>query len=53
VADDLDNIGFAVLANTRPEKLSHLNHKLELLKQKIDEVGAEDKESSNLVLKRY
>jgi uncharacterized membrane protein (TIGR01666 family) len=52
VADDLDNIGFAVLANTRPEKLSHLNERLERLKQKIDEVGAEDKESSNLVLKK-
>ncbi|MEO7214410.1 FUSC family membrane protein [Mucilaginibacter sp.] len=52
VADDLDIIGFAVLANTRPEKLSNLNHKLELLKLKIDEVGAEDKESSNLVLKK-
>lgn len=52
VADDLDNIGYAVLANTRPEKLNHLNHKLELLKQKIDEVGADDKETSNLVLKK-
>jgi uncharacterized membrane protein (TIGR01666 family) len=52
VADDLDNIGFAVLANTRPEKLSNLNHRLELLKLKIDEIGARDKESSNLVLKK-
>jgi uncharacterized membrane protein (TIGR01666 family) len=52
LAEDLDNIGFAVLANTRPEKLSNLNQKLELLKQKIDEVGAGDKESSNLVLKK-
>ena len=52
VADDLDNIGFAVLANTRPEKLSNLNHRLELLKQKIDEIGTEDRESSNLVLKK-
>nr|WP_294948163.1 FUSC family membrane protein [uncultured Mucilaginibacter sp.] len=52
VAGDLDNIGFAVLANTRPEKLSNLNHRLEILKLKIDEIGARYKESSNLVLKK-
>jgi uncharacterized membrane protein YccC len=52
VADDLDNIGFAVLANTRPEKLSNLELRLEYLKQKIDAIGTDDKETSNLVLKK-
>jgi uncharacterized membrane protein (TIGR01666 family) len=52
VADDLDNIGYAVLANTRPEKLSNLNLSLEQLKQRIDAIGANDKDSSNLVLKK-
>ena len=52
VADDLDNIGYAILANARPEKLSNLELRLEQLKLKIDEVGADDKETSNLVLKK-
>jgi uncharacterized membrane protein (TIGR01666 family) len=52
VADDLDNIGFAVLANTRPEKLSNLEQRLEQLKLRIDEIGQDDKETSNLVLKK-
>ncbi|AMR33386.1 hypothetical protein A0256_19155 [Mucilaginibacter sp. PAMC 26640] len=52
VANDLDNIGYAILSNTRPEKLDHLDFKLEQLKAKIDEVGADDKEASNLVLKK-
>ncbi|PAW94038.1 hypothetical protein CKK33_11250 [Mucilaginibacter sp. MD40] len=52
VADDLDNIGYAVLANTRPQKLSNLDLQLERLKVKIDEVGADEKETSNLVLKK-
>ena len=52
VADDLDNIGYAVLANSRPEKLSNLELSLEQLKQRIDAVGADDKETSNLVLKK-
>jgi uncharacterized membrane protein YccC len=52
VADDLDNIGFAVLANTRPEKLSNLELRLEYLKQRIDAIGTDDKETSNLVLKK-
>ncbi|TSD66608.1 hypothetical protein FFF34_004155 [Inquilinus sp. KBS0705] len=52
VADDLDNIGYAVLANTRPQKLSNLELRLEQLKLKIDAVGTDDKETSNLVLKK-
>ncbi|RFZ84979.1 hypothetical protein DYU05_05060 [Mucilaginibacter terrenus] len=52
VADDLDNIGYAVLTNTRPRKLSSLNERLEQLKIKIDAVGADDRETSNLVLKK-
>lgn len=52
LANDLDNIGYAILANTRPEKLTDLNAHLEELKIKIDEVGADDKGTSNLVLKK-
>ncbi|MFD0794106.1 FUSC family membrane protein [Mucilaginibacter litoreus] len=52
IADDLDNIGYAVLANSRPEKLNNLNQALENLKNKIDNVGNDDKETSNLVLKK-
>jgi uncharacterized membrane protein (TIGR01666 family) len=52
VADDLENIGYAVLANMRPEKLSNLEMRLEQLKIKIDEIGEDDKETSNLVLKK-
>ncbi|RYU92096.1 hypothetical protein EWM62_01250 [Mucilaginibacter terrigena] len=52
VADDLDNIGYAILANDRPEKLSNLELRLEQLKLKIDAVGTDDKETSNLVLKK-
>jgi uncharacterized membrane protein (TIGR01666 family) len=52
VADDLDNIGYAVLANTRPEKLSNLELRLEHLKRRIDTIGTNDKETSNLVLKK-
>jgi uncharacterized membrane protein (TIGR01666 family) len=52
LVDDLENIGYAVLANARPEKLSNLELRLEQLKIKIDEVGFDDKETSNLVLKK-
>ncbi|MEB0261227.1 MULTISPECIES: FUSC family membrane protein [unclassified Mucilaginibacter] len=52
VADDLDNIGYAILANNRPEKLSNLELRLEHLKRRIDTIGADDKETSNLVLKK-
>jgi hypothetical protein len=40
------------LANTRPEKLSNLELRLEHLKQKIDTIGEDNKETSNLVLKK-
>ncbi|QXV64539.1 FUSC family protein [Mucilaginibacter sp. 21P] len=52
VADDLDNIGYAILANTRPEKLHNFDLRLEVLKKKIDEVGADENVSSNLILKK-
>jgi uncharacterized membrane protein YccC len=52
VADDLENIGYAVLVNARPEKLSNLELRLEQLKLKIDAIGTDDKETSNLVLKK-
>jgi uncharacterized membrane protein (TIGR01666 family) len=52
VADELDNVGYSILANSRPEKTSNLKFRLEQLKLKIDEVGLDDKETSNLVLKK-
>jgi uncharacterized membrane protein (TIGR01666 family) len=52
VADELDNVGYSILANSRPEKTSNLEFRLEQLKLKIDEVGVDDKETSNLVLKK-
>ncbi|WP_374949278.1 FUSC family membrane protein [Mucilaginibacter sp.] len=52
VASELDNIGYAILANSRPEKTSNLEFRLEQLKLKIDAIGLDDKETSNLVLKK-
>jgi uncharacterized membrane protein (TIGR01666 family) len=52
VANDLDNIGYAILANTRPQNLTDLESRLEQLKVKIDAIGSGDKETSNLVLKK-
>lgn len=52
IADELDNVGFAIQSNTRHNHLKDLNPELEALKTKIDEIGANDKEVSNLVLKK-
>ncbi|MFA6082922.1 FUSC family membrane protein [Mucilaginibacter sp.] len=52
VADELDNVGYSILANSRPEKTSNLEFRLEQLKLKIDEIGLDDKETSNLVLRK-
>ncbi|MBK0381044.1 FUSC family protein [Mucilaginibacter segetis] len=50
IADELDNIGYGILANTRPEKLDSLTTRLENLKLKIDDTGIDHKEAGNLVL---
>ncbi|MBD1391952.1 FUSC family protein [Mucilaginibacter glaciei] len=52
VATELDNVGYSILANSRPEKSSNLDFRLEQLKLKIDAIGLDDKETSNLVLKK-
>ncbi len=52
MADELDNMGFAVLSNTRYNHLYNFEKELEQLKLRIDEVGKNSHETSNLVLKK-
>jgi uncharacterized membrane protein (TIGR01666 family) len=52
MANELDNIGFAILSNTRYKHRVAFDKELELLKTKIDEVGKTDTTISNLVLKK-
>ncbi|MDN3597052.1 FUSC family protein [Mucilaginibacter myungsuensis] len=52
MADELDNIGFAILSNTRYNHLKNFDKKLEALKAKIDAVGVNEPGTSNLVLKK-
>jgi uncharacterized membrane protein (TIGR01666 family) len=52
VADELDNLGFAIQANLRYRHEVDLNPELEKLKGKIDELALQDKSISNLVLKK-
>ncbi len=52
IADELDNIGFAIQSNSRYHHLNDLNPELERLKLKIDEIGAGNKEISTLALKK-
>jgi uncharacterized membrane protein YccC len=52
IADELDNLGYAIQANARYKQLVDLNPELEKLKIKIDELTVKDKEVSNLVLKK-
>ncbi|MDB5117823.1 MAG: hypothetical protein JWQ79_3315, partial [Mucilaginibacter sp.] len=51
MANELENIGYAVLSNTRYKHLVNFNPVLEQLKLKIDTIG-NDQETSNLVLKK-
>jgi uncharacterized membrane protein (TIGR01666 family) len=51
MADELENIGFAILSNTRYKDLVDFSPALEQLKLKIDAIGNEN-ETSNLVLKK-
>jgi uncharacterized membrane protein YccC len=52
MADELDNIGFAILSNTRYSKQINFDKELELLKTRIDNVAKTDPAISNLVLKK-
>jgi len=51
MADELENIGFAILSNTRYKYLTDFSSDMERLKQHIDIIGNEN-ETSNLVLKK-
>jgi uncharacterized membrane protein (TIGR01666 family) len=51
MADELENIGYAILSNTRYKHMVNFNPVLEQLKLKIDAIGNEQ-ETSNLVLKK-
>jgi uncharacterized membrane protein YccC len=52
IADELENIGFAIQSNSRYHQVSDLNPELERLKTKIDAIGASNKEISTLALKK-
>jgi len=52
MANELENIGYAVLSNTRYKDLYNFNPALEQLKLKIDAIGKNSQETSNLVLKK-
>ncbi|WP_181303965.1 FUSC family membrane protein [Rufibacter sp. XAAS-G3-1] len=52
LADELDNIGFAIQANLRHKNLLNMSQKLEELKARIDAVGEQQGQSGNLVLKK-
>ncbi|PTQ96788.1 putative membrane protein (TIGR01666 family) [Mucilaginibacter yixingensis] len=51
MADELDNIGVAILANSRYKHAFNFDKQLEQIKLKIDEIGKEES-VSNLVLKK-
>jgi uncharacterized membrane protein (TIGR01666 family) len=51
MADELDEIAYIVLSNTRNRHLTDFNLELEKLKLKIDDIGKNNQETSNLVLK--
>ena len=52
MANELENIGYAVLSNTRYKNLYNFNPALEQLKLRIDAIGKNSQETSNLVLKK-
>ncbi|WP_345952368.1 FUSC family membrane protein [Mucilaginibacter sp. PAMB04168] len=52
MADELDNIGFAVLSNTTYRSAKRFSTDLEELKAKIDTLGVSGNTGSNLVLKK-
>jgi uncharacterized membrane protein (TIGR01666 family) len=52
MADELDNIAYMVLSNTRNKHKPDFNTGLEKLKIRIDEIGAGDNGISNIALKK-
>ena len=52
MANELENIGYAILSNTRYRSLYNFNPALEQLKLHIDAIGNNSQETSNLVLKK-
>lgn len=52
MADELDNIGFAILSNSRYRHMANFDKDLEQLKNMIDGVVKNDPAISNLVLKK-
>lgn len=52
MADELDNIGYAILANSRYRRIKNFNPDLENLKAEIDALEGNLSGSSNLVLKK-
>ncbi|HEY2580699.1 MAG TPA: FUSC family protein, partial [Mucilaginibacter sp.] len=52
MADEVDNIAYMVLTNIRSKRKRYFNTSLEQLKLKIDEIGEQDEEVSNLALKK-
>lgn len=52
MADELEDIAYIVLSNTRHRHVMDFNIELEKLKLKIDSIGKDQQETSNLVLKK-
>ena len=52
MADELDDIAYIVLSNTRHRHMKDFNVELEKLKLKIDDIDKNNQETSNLVLKK-
>lgn len=52
MADELDNIAYMVLSNSRSKHKPDFNTSLEKLKLRIDEIGASDHATSNIALKK-
>ncbi|MBB6108813.1 TIGR01666 family membrane protein [Mucilaginibacter lappiensis] len=52
MADEVDEIAYMVLSNVRNRHLTDFNIELEKLKLKIDDIGKNNQEISNLVLKK-
>ncbi|NOW97388.1 FUSC family membrane protein [Mucilaginibacter sp. SG564] len=52
MADEVDEIAYMVLSNARNRHVTDFNLELEKLKLKIDDIGKNNQETSNLVLKK-
>lgn len=52
MADEVENVAFIVLSNTKYKTPVNFQSELEELKAKIDKIAVDDKETSNLILKK-